>query len=145
MKKGQDTRGYERYLALDIPGSISWWAAGNKRRIGCSRRAESVSRNLASRVLVVKAAEVWGLAGARVKTDKEDIQQLLKLLVDGIVPEVRERKDYGSGLRVRPEKHQSVGKNADPEELALLAEVEHPGGELHTLCRGEYPTQSICN
>jgi transposase len=43
---------------------------------------------LASRVLVANAAEVWELAGARVKTDKEDIKRLLKLLVGGIVPEV---------------------------------------------------------
>jgi transposase len=43
---------------------------------------------LASWVLVANAAEVWELAGARVKTDKEDIKRLLKLLVGGIVPEV---------------------------------------------------------
>ena len=43
---------------------------------------------LASRVLVANAAEVWELAGARVKTDKEDLKRLLKLLVGGIVPEV---------------------------------------------------------
>jgi transposase len=42
----------------------------------------------ASRVLVANAAEVWELAGARVKTDKEDIKRLLKLLIGGIVPEV---------------------------------------------------------
>jgi hypothetical protein len=43
---------------------------------------------LASRVLVANAAEVGEIAGARVKTDKEDIKRLLKLLVGGIVPEV---------------------------------------------------------
>jgi len=43
---------------------------------------------LASWVLVANATEVWELAGARVKTDKEDIKRLLKLLVGGIVPEV---------------------------------------------------------
>jgi transposase len=37
---------------------------------------------------VANAAEVGEIAGARVKTDKEDIKRLLKLLVGGIVPEV---------------------------------------------------------
>ena len=44
--------------------------------------------SLASRVLVANAAEVEEIAKARVKTDKEDIKKLLKLLVGGIVPEV---------------------------------------------------------
>src|SRR5574338_278564 len=43
---------------------------------------------LASRVLVANAAEVKEIANARVKTDKEDIKKLLKLLLGGIVPEV---------------------------------------------------------
>jgi len=43
---------------------------------------------LASRVLVANAAEVGEIANARVKTDKEDIKRLLKLLIGGIVPEV---------------------------------------------------------
>jgi transposase len=43
---------------------------------------------LASRVLVANAAEVEEIAKARVKTDKEDIKRLLKLLIGGIVPEV---------------------------------------------------------
>jgi len=43
---------------------------------------------LADRVLVANAAEVEEIAKARVKTDKEDIKKLLKLLVGGIVPEV---------------------------------------------------------
>jgi transposase len=43
---------------------------------------------LASRVLVANAAEVGEIAGARVKTDKEDIKRLLKVLIGGIVPEV---------------------------------------------------------
>ena len=38
---------------------------------------------LASRVLVANAAEVGEIAGARVKTDKEDIKRLLKLLIGG--------------------------------------------------------------
>jgi hypothetical protein len=43
---------------------------------------------LAGRVLVANAAEVKEIANARVKTDKEDIKKLLKLLIGGIVPEV---------------------------------------------------------
>lgn len=43
---------------------------------------------LASRVLVANAASVGEIVGARVKTDKEDIKRLLKLLFGGIVPEV---------------------------------------------------------
>jgi transposase len=43
---------------------------------------------LASRVLVANAAEVDEIAKARVKTDKEDLKRLLKLLIGGIVPEV---------------------------------------------------------
>jgi transposase len=43
---------------------------------------------LAGRVLVANAAEVGEIAHARVKTDKEDIKRLLKLLIGGIVPEV---------------------------------------------------------
>ncbi len=43
---------------------------------------------LASRVLVANAAEVGEIANARVKTDKEDVKRLLKLLIGGIVPEV---------------------------------------------------------
>jgi len=38
--------------------------------------------------LVANAAEVGEIANARVKTDKEDIKRLLKLLIGGIVPEV---------------------------------------------------------
>jgi hypothetical protein len=40
---------------------------------------------LASRVLVANAAEVGEIANARVKTDKEDVKRLLKLLIGGIV------------------------------------------------------------
>lgn len=43
---------------------------------------------LASRVLVANAAEVREIANARIKTDKEDVKRLLKLLIGGIVPEV---------------------------------------------------------
>jgi transposase len=43
---------------------------------------------LVSRALVANAAAVGEIVGARVKTDKEDIKRLLKLLFGGIVPEV---------------------------------------------------------
>ena len=43
---------------------------------------------LVSRVLVANAAGVGEIVGARVKTDKEDVKRLLKLLFGGIVPEV---------------------------------------------------------
>lgn len=120
MKKGQDTRGYERYLALDIHREyilVGGWNEKKEwvltpRRVSIEKFPEWAKRNirqgdivvletttnvwvvydivvpLASRVLVANAAEVWELAGTRVKTDKEDIKRLLKLLVGGIVPEV---------------------------------------------------------
>ena len=120
MKKGQDTRGYERYLALDIHREyllVGGWNAEKEwvltpRRVGLEKFPEWAKKNigpgdivvletttnvwtiydivapLASRVLVANAAEVGEIAGARVKTDKEDIKRLLKLLVGGIVPEV---------------------------------------------------------
>jgi transposase len=120
MKKGQDTRGYERYLALDIHREyllVGGWNEEKKwvltpRRVSIDKFPEWAKQNicpgdivvletttnvwtiydivapLASRVLVANAAEVGEIAGARVKTDKEDIKRLLKLLVGGIVPEV---------------------------------------------------------
>lgn len=120
MKKGQDTRGYERYMALDIHREYLLMGAWNEakewvltpRRVSIEKFPEWAKKNirkgdsvvletttnvwtiydivapLASWVLVANAAEVWELAGARVKTDKEDIKRLLKLLVGGIVPEV---------------------------------------------------------
>jgi transposase len=120
MKKGQDTRGYERYMALDIHREYILVGAWNEekawvltpRRVSIEKFPEWAKKNirpgdivvletttnvwatydivaaLASRVLVANAAEVGEIAGARVKTDKEDIKRLLKLLVGGIVPEV---------------------------------------------------------
>ena len=120
MKKGQDTRGYERYLALDIHREyilVGGWNEKKEwvltpRRVSIQKFPEWAKKNirqgdivvletttnvwtiydivapLASWVLVANATEVWELAGARVKTDKEDIKRLLKLLVGGIVPEV---------------------------------------------------------
>lgn len=120
MKKGQDTRGYERYLAVDIHREyllVGGWNEKKEwvltpRRVSIEKFSEWAKKNirqgdivvletttnvwtiydivapLASRVLVANATEVWELVGARVKTDKEDIKRLLKLLVGGIVPEV---------------------------------------------------------
>jgi transposase len=120
MKKGQDTRGYERYMALDIHREYLLVGAWNgekdwvltPRRVSTEKFPEWAKKNiragdivvletttnvwttydivapLASRVLVANAAEVGEIANARVKTDKEDIKRLLKLLVGGIVPEV---------------------------------------------------------
>ena len=120
MKKGQDTRGYERYMALDIHREYLLVGAWNEekewvltpRRVGIEKFPEWAKKNirpgdivvletttnvwtiydivapLASRVLVANAAEVGEIAKARVKTDKEDIKRLLKLLIGGIVPEV---------------------------------------------------------
>jgi transposase len=120
MKKGQDTRGYKRYMALDIHREyilVGAWNAEKDwvltpRRVSTEKFPEWAKKNirsgdivvletttnvwttydivapLASRVLVANAAEVGEIANARVKTDKEDIKRLLKLLVGGIVPEV---------------------------------------------------------
>jgi transposase len=120
MKKAQNTRGYERYMALDIHREYLLVGAQNEeqdwvltpRRVRIEKFPEWAEKNirtgdivvletttnvwtiydmvapLASRVLVANAAEVKEIANARVKTDKEDIKRLLKLLIGGIVPEV---------------------------------------------------------
>ena len=120
MKKVQNTRGYERYMAMDIHREYILVGAWNEEkewiltpcRVSMARFPEWAKKNigegdivvletttnvwatydivapLASRVLVANAAEVEEIAKARVKTDKEDIKKLLKLLVGGIVPEV---------------------------------------------------------
>jgi len=120
MNKGQNTRGYQRYMALDIHREYILVGAQNEekdwvltpRRVSTEKFPEWAKKNiragdivvletttnvwatydivapLASRVLVANAAEVGEIANARVKTDKEDIKRLLKLLIGGIVPEV---------------------------------------------------------
>lgn len=120
MNKGQNTRGYQRYMALDIHREYILLGAQNEeqvwvvtpRRVGIEKFPEWAQKNiragdivvletttnvwatydivapLASRVLVANAAEVGEIANARVKTDKEDVKRLLKLLIGGIVPEV---------------------------------------------------------
>ena len=120
MKKTQNTRGYERYFAIDThreyhlvggQNADQKWVV-NPRRVSIEKFAEWAQKNLregdivvletttnvwdtydiiaplVSRVLVANAAAVGEIAGARVKTDKEDIKRLLKLLFGGIVPEV---------------------------------------------------------
>ena len=120
MNKVQNTRGYERYIAMDIHREyilVGAWNEGKEwnltpRRVSIERFGEWAKKNirkgdivvletttnvwttydivapLASRTLVANAAEVKEIANARVKTDKEDIKKLLKLLIGGIVPEV---------------------------------------------------------
>jgi len=120
MNKGQNTRGYLRYMALDIHREYILVGAQNEeqewvltpRRVSIEKFPEWAKKNigagdivvletttnvwatydivapLASRALVANAAEVGEIANARVKTDKEDIKRLLKLLIGGIVPEV---------------------------------------------------------
>ncbi len=120
MKKVQNTRGYERYMALDIHREYILVGAWNEekdwvlspRRISTEKFPAWAKKNigagdilvletttnvwatydtvapLAGRVLVANAAEVEEIAKARVKTDKEDVKKLLKLLIGGIVPEV---------------------------------------------------------
>ena len=131
MKKGQDTRGYERYMALNIHREYILVGAWNEekdwvltpRRVSIEKFSEWAKKNirsgdivvletttnvwttydivapLASRVLVANAAEVSEIANARVKTDKEDVKRLLKLLVGGIVPEVRVPPMYVREMR----------------------------------------------
>ena len=120
MKKGQNTRGYQRYMALDIHREYILVGAQNEeqdwvltpRRVSTEKFPEWAKKNirtgdivvletttnvwatydivtpLASQVLVANAAEVGEIVNARVKTDKEDVKRLLKLLIGGIVPEV---------------------------------------------------------
>lgn len=120
MKKGQNTRGYARYIACDIHREYILVGGQNEdqawvlapRRVSIEKFPEWAKKNLrqgdiviletttnvwetydviaplVSRVLVANASAVGEIVGARVKTDKEDIKRLLKLLIGGIVPEV---------------------------------------------------------
>jgi transposase len=120
MKKGQNTRGYERYLAFDIHREYILVGGQNEdqewvltpRRVSITKFPEWAKKNLregdiviletttnvwetydiiaplVSRVLVANASGVGEIVGARVKTDKEDIKRLLRVLIGGIVPEV---------------------------------------------------------
>jgi transposase len=120
MNKGQNTRGYARYIACDIHREYILVGGQNEdqawvlapRRVSIKKFPEWAARNLGqgdiviletttnvwetydviaplvSRVLVANAASVGEIVGARVKTDKEDIKRLLRVLIGGIVPEV---------------------------------------------------------
>ena len=120
MKKGQNTRGYARYLAFDIHREYILVGGQNEdqewvlrpRRVSIAKFPEWAKQNLrvgdiviletttnvwetydiiaplVSRVLVANASGVGEIVGARVKTDKEDIKRLLRVLIGGIVPEV---------------------------------------------------------
>ena len=121
MKKGQNTRGYERYMALDIHREYLLVGAWNEekewvlhaaasgyrevpgvgeeehscrghRGVGNDHERVGPSTTLWRRW---RAGSWWPMQpkwvrspNARVKTDKEDIKRLLKLLIGGIVPEV---------------------------------------------------------
>ena len=120
MKKGQNTRGYARYLAFDIHREYILVGGQNEdqewvltpRRVSIAKFSEWATKNLrqgdiiiletttnvwetydvivplVSRVLVANASAMGEIVGARVKTDKEDIKRLLRVLIGGIVPEV---------------------------------------------------------
>jgi transposase len=120
MNKGQNTRGYDRYLAFDIHREYILVGGQNEdqewvltpRRVSIAKLPEWGQKNLrkgdivvletttnvweaydiiaplVSRVLVANASGVGEIVGARVKTDKEDIKRLLRVLIGGIVPEV---------------------------------------------------------
>jgi hypothetical protein len=120
MKNGQNTRGYDRYLACDIHREYILVGGQNEdqewvltpRRVSIAKFSEWAQKNLregdiviletttnvwetydiiaplVSRVLVANASGVGEIVGARVKTDKEDIKRLLRVLIGGIVPEV---------------------------------------------------------
>jgi transposase len=120
MNKGQNTRGYARYLAFDIHREYILVGGQNEdqewvltpRRVSIAKYPEWAQKNLregdiviletttnvwetydivaplVSHVLVANASAMGEIVGARVKTDKEDIKRLLRVLIGGIVPEV---------------------------------------------------------
>lgn len=149
MDKGQNTRGYARYIACDIHREYILVGGQNEdqawvltpRRVSLEKFPEWSVKNLGqgdivvletttnvwatydviaplvSRVLVANASAVGEIVGARVKTDKEDIKRLLKLLIGGIVPEVwvppvtvRELRSFVS-YRNRCQDREGMSKN----------------------------------
>ena len=120
MKFAKDTRGIERYIAIDIHKEYALVGGQNARqdwvmqprRIGIERFGEWAEVNLrtgdavvletttnvwdiydivaplANYTVVAHAGGVRQIAEARVKTDKKDIERLLRLLIADIVPEV---------------------------------------------------------
>jgi len=121
MKFAKDTRGIERYIALDTFGKEYLLVGGQNarqewvmqpRRVGVEKMSEWAAANLrrgdavilktttnvwdvydivapqVSYVVVAHAGGVRQIAEARVKTDKKDIERLIRLLIADIVPEV---------------------------------------------------------
>ena len=103
-----------------------------------------------SRVLVANAASVGEIVGARVKTDKEDIKRLLKLLIGGIVPEVwvpplavRELRAFIS-YRGRLVKTSTMIRNRLQSLLLRQAQPEVVGGRLTGSGLVESPEKRQC-
>lgn len=120
MEEEKDTRGYERYVALDIHKEYVMAGGQNVkqewvmpvRRISMAKFREWAIANLregdavvletttnvwdiydivvpqVTRTVVAHAGAVRQIAEARVKTDKEDVKRLIRLLIADIVPEV---------------------------------------------------------
>jgi transposase len=120
MEEVKDTRGYERYVALDIHKEYVLAGGQNAKqewvlpphRISMAKFREWAAANLqegdavvletttnvwdiydivapqATRTVVAHAGAVRQIAEARVKTDKEDVKRLIRLLIADIVPEV---------------------------------------------------------
>ncbi len=120
MKIFQETRGVQRYIALDIHKEYVLAGGMNAaqawvmppRKIEMGRLREWATKNLCdtdavvietttnvwdiydivqplvARAVVAHAGAVRQIAEARVKTDKEDVKRLIRLLIADIVPEV---------------------------------------------------------
>jgi len=120
MKFEKNTRGIERYIAIDIHKEYALVGGQNARqewvmqprRVGLEKFREWATANLrvgdavvvetttnvwdiydivvplVSYVVVAHAGGVRQIAEARVKTDKKDIERLIRLLIADIVPEV---------------------------------------------------------
>lgn len=120
MKGSKNTRGIQRYIALDIHKEYVLAGGMNAaqewvmppRRIEMGKFREWAGKNLdegdavvietttnvwdiydivaplATRTVVAHAGAVRQIAEARVKTDKKDIERLIRLLIADIVPEV---------------------------------------------------------
>jgi transposase len=120
MKFSKDTRGIERYIALDIhkeyvlvggQNAAQKWVM-QPRRVGIEKFREWAEANLrkgaavviettpnvwdvydiaapqVSYAVVAQAGGVRQIAEARVKTDKKDVERLVRLLIADIVPQV---------------------------------------------------------
>ena len=131
MKGSKNTRGIQRYIALDIHKEYVLAGGMNARqewvmqprRIEMGRLREWATANLCegdavvletttnvwdiydivaplvTRAVVAHAGAVRQIAEARVKTDKEDVKRLIRLLIADIVPEVWVPPTYVRELR----------------------------------------------